>query len=157
MSLIKQMVVLHSPHDDGAQYCSVLHMDILPKSFYLDKMTKVQIIEYEMNVKWKLCCHYAWDHFSNSTKRGKERKEKKTKRPYKWSCLLNISTTMNFTWWLWWLLCIVYAPSPSDLRICYMLPERNWVFLSVILVIYHIVYYRNKFHIEKRCMNWTQY
>ena len=45
------MVVLHSPHDDGAQYCSVLHMDILPKSFYLDKMTKVQIIEYEMNVK----------------------------------------------------------------------------------------------------------
>ena len=69
------MVVLHSPHDDGAQCCSVLHMDILPKSFYLDKMTKVQIIEYEMNVKWKLCCHYAWDHFSNSTKRGKEKKK----------------------------------------------------------------------------------
>ena len=103
------MVVLHSPHDDGAQYCSVLHMDILPKSFYLDKMTKVQIIEYEMNVKWKLCCHYAWDHFSNSTK--EEKKGKKTKRPYKWSCLLNIIIiTMNFTWWLWWLLCIVYAP-----------------------------------------------
>ena len=40
-------------------------------------------------------------------------------------------------------------PSPSDLRICYMLPERNWVFLSVILVIYHIVYCRNKFHLEK--------